>query len=176
MATEETSIATIDQCRSEDGSSRPTLLRVGNVYSFFFFVSGKPVAKARPRTTRSGHTYTPDSTVTWEQSIGWQVREQLSRLASEGISLPLPFEGRVIIDMRFNFDKPKSTPKKVKHKLKKPDYDNLAKSITDVLQAGGMGIGLFRDDSQVTDCTITKRFSSEGHPQGVEIELCCWVG
>lgn len=147
---------------------------MGSVYNFYFFVAGKPVAKARARTTRSGHTYTPASTVTWEQSIGWQVREQLSRLAAEGVSLPLPLEGRVIIEMRFNFDKPKSTPKKVKHKLKKPDYDNLAKSITDALQAGEMGVGVFRDDSQVTDCVILKRFSSAEHPQGVEIDLCCW--
>lgn len=102
------------------------------------------------------------------------MREQLSRLVVEGITLPTPFDGRVIIEMRFNFDKPKSTPKKVQHKLKKPDYDNLAKSITDVLQAGGMGVGIFRDDSQVTDCIILKRFSSEGHPQGVEIDLYCW--
>lgn len=174
MASEKASITAADQVGSGVGAYRPTLLKVGSVYNFFFFVSGKPIAKARPRTTKTGHTYTPDTTVTWEQSIGWQVREQLSRLAADGVRIPMPLEGRVIAEMRFNFDKPKSTPKRVQHKLKKPDYDNLAKSITDVLQAGDMGVGVFRDDSQVTDCIILKRFASEGHPQGVEIELHCW--
>jgi len=133
------------------------------------------VAKARPRTTRTGQTYTPATTVTWEQNVGWQVRQQIASIAAEGIQLPTPFHGRVLIEMRFNFTKPKSTPKKVKHKLKKPDYDNLAKSITDVLQASEGGVGIFHDDSQVTDAVILKRFADESHPEGVEIELTCWL-
>lgn len=174
MATQEAPDLEADAQRFELGKGAGALL-IGNVCQLSLFVSGKPVAKARPRTTRTGHTYTPDNTATWEQHVGWQVREQLSRLVVQGVSLPMPFTGRVVITMRFNFDKPKSTPKKVKHKLKKPDFDNLAKSITDVLQAGHYGVGVFQDDSQITDAVILKRFSDDEHPQGVEIELTCWL-
>jgi Holliday junction resolvase RusA-like endonuclease len=170
MATQEASIHQVDPQRPTSSNGVGAVLS-GSVCHLSFFIEGKPVAKARPFTTRTGHTFTPEKTVTWEQSIGWQVREQLARIASEGTQLPLPFLGRVIVDMRFNFDKPKGTPKGVTHKLKKPDYDNLAKSITDALQT----IGVFKDDAQITDGFIKKRFSDDEHPQGVEIELTCWV-
>lgn len=123
----------------------------------------------------TGVTYTPAGTVTWEQTIGWQVRKQLAGFAASGLALPMPFLGRVIIGMRFNFTKPTSTPKRVTHKLKKPDYDNLAKCVTDALQVSEGGIGVFRDDSQVTDAIILKRFAEPDHPEGVEIDLTCWV-
>lgn len=153
--------------------SHPRAAQVGNAYSLSLFVSGKPIAKARPRVNRStGRAYTPETTVTWEQSVGWQVREQLTRISIEqGLRLPLPFQGRVVIDMRFNFVKPRGTPKRVQHKLKKPDYDNLAKGVTDALQT----VGLYRDDAQVTDATVRKRFADEAHPEGVEIEVTAWA-
>lgn len=174
MAGQEASIDSLDSgwaASSRDGRAVLT----DSLCHLSLFVQGKPVAKARPRTTRLGQTYTPAGTVTWEQDVGWQVREQLTRIAVDGVRLPMPFEGRVIIEMRFNFIKPKSTPKKVQHKLKKPDYDNLAKSITDVLQASEGGVGIFRDDSQVTDAIISKRFADSEHPEGVEIQLTCWL-
>lgn len=121
---------------------------------------------------KTGQTYTPENTVNWEQSVGWQVREQLTRIMmQDGVKLPLPIKGRVMADLRFNFTKPKSTPKRVTDKLTKPDFDNLAKSIMDALQ----NIGFYQDDNLVTDCTIRKRFADDEHPEGVEVELTCWL-
>ena len=34
-----------------------------------FTVPGNPVGKARPRMTRSGHAYTPDKTVSYENLV-----------------------------------------------------------------------------------------------------------
>lgn len=76
----------------------------------------------------------------------------------------------MIVNLRFNFTKPKSTPKKVTNKLTKPDWDNLAKGVMDALQ----NLGLYRDDAQVTDCTTCKRFADADHPEGVEIDVTAW--
>lgn len=170
MATEAAPLDQADPGGDED-RDYPSALLVGSTCLLRFLVTGKPVAKARPRVTRNGHTYTPETTVTWEQNVGWQVREQLTRIQVErGVKPTLPFEGRVILDLRFNFTKPKSTPKKVTSHLKRPDYDNLAKGVTDALQ----NLGLFKDDSQITDCTVRKRFATQDHPEGVEIEVTAW--
>lgn len=154
----------------------PSLQVVGAVASLSLFIAGKPEPKGRPRFARRGErvvTFTDDTTLTWEQSIGWQVKEGLLRLSmvDDGQSLNLPFSERVICVLRFNFDKPVSTPKKVRFPTKsRTDVDNLAKAVLDALQA----VGVLRNDSIVTDLTACKRYSDPEHPQGVEIELIGW--
>lgn len=170
MASQAAPIPQVDPGGPASGKYGSAFL-VGSIYVVTFFIPGKPIGKQRPRTTKTGHTYTPEKTRTWESHCGWELRQQMTRISYEqGIQLP-KFTERVVVDMRFNFDKPKSTPKRVTQKLKKPDYDNLAKSITDALQ----NVGFYKDDALVTDCMIRKRFSDENHPQGVEIELTCWT-
>ena len=171
MASQAASVPLAHSGGSAPREFRPSVLRVGSVYVVSFFISGKPVAKQRPRTTKTGHTYTPENTRTWESHVGWELREQMTHISfQQGVQLP-KFEGRVVVDMRFNFVRPKSTPKKVVHKLKKPDYDNLAKSITDSLQ----NVGFYKDDALITDCMMRKRFADDEHPEGVELELTCWT-
>lgn len=154
---------------------------MGDLASFTFFISGKPIGKGRPRfravpNRNGGHfvqTYTPKATREWEQEIGEQVGIVLARLRSKGAlrDIELPLSGRVILNLRFNLPKPKSAPKKLRFQKKKPDLDNLDKALIDALSS----IGLIKDDNIVTDISTCKRFATDAHPMGVEVELTGWL-
>ena len=147
----------------------------GSVASLEFFVEGKPISKARPRTVRNGGktwTYTPKTTVDWESTIAYAARQQMAAISMEDdTEITLPFEGRVIVSLTFYFDKPKSYPKKVRHHLKKPDLDNLAKSVLDALE----NARFVKNDNIVTDLMLSKRYTLNGEPQGVLIEITGWM-
>lgn len=143
---------------------------------FSFRVFGKPVGKDRPRFRRRGkyvQTYTPKNTVEWEQEIGEQVGVCLARFRAGGHlqELDLPLKGRLMVSMRFNVAKPDSAPKSEVHRLKKPDLDNLEKCVLDALQS----IQLIEDDKTVTDMASCKRYATDDHPEGVEIEVTGWL-
>ena len=162
----------------QGGWITPKWQRVGNVCSFSFTALGKPVPKARPRVVRNkdtgfSQTFTPDSTVNWEQSIGWQVKQALAWIHANhpGELEGLPYTGRIMCDMRFNVRRPASTPKKVQYPMKGADIDNLAKSVLDALQ----NVNVIQDDKTVTDIQACKRFEEDGHPEGVEVEITAWL-
>lgn len=75
-----------------------------------------------------------------------------------------PFTGPVTLRICFNMQMPKawSKTKRVEalsHVVlptKRPDLDNLCKAILD-----GFGGTLYKDDSQITDLIVTKRYASE---------------
>lgn len=146
-------------------------------------LQGDPKPKGRPRsrvvTPKDGgkpwvQVYSDEQTASWEETVGWQVRQQLLEWTMDGTpgELVLPLSGRTLVEMRFNVNKPASTPKKVEYPLKKPDIDNLAKSVLDGLTK----MGLLKDDNIVTDMNICKRYVEEGHPLGVEVEITSWTG
>ncbi len=156
----------------------PSAFLTGKIAEISLFVSGEPVPKGRPRFRRlpnSTHvqTYTDQRTATYEQSVGWQVRDQITRLTVAGqlAGIELPLCGRVLISLRFNFVKPKSYPKKRNTHLVKPDFDNLAKSVRDALQT----VAVIKDDTLITDATVQKRYEEPGHPEGVEIKIVGWL-
>lgn len=117
--------------------------------------------------------YTPSTTTQWEQEIGAQVGIVLARLRAKGAlkGIEMPLSGRVILNLRFNLPKPKSAPKKLRFQKKKPDLDNLDKSLIDALSS----IDLIKDDNIVTDISTCKRFATDEHPMGVEVELTGWL-
>lgn len=171
MAAEVTQVPTGDY-----GRPRPVAEVVGRVTLLSFFIDGKPQPKGRPRAARRGEgvtVYTDETTLNWEQNVGWQVKQQLTALSLEpgGGEVHLPFRGRVVADIRFNFERPASTPKKVQFPVKnRTDVDNLAKAILDSLQ----NVGVLANDNIVTDMDTRKRFVEPGHPQGVEVVLTAW--
>ena len=120
------------------------------------YVAGQPVGKARPRVTRSGRVYTPTKTMKAEASI-----QDAAREAMQGQQ---PLEGPVYVSAAFNMEIPTSWTKGKQSKARsdelmptaKPDLDNLAKTILDALN----GI-VYRDDSQVVQMAISKRYSDE---------------
>lgn len=131
-----------------------------------FVIYGEPVAKGRPRFRNVGsfvQTYTPQKTLSYENLVKVSFDEQVTH---KEVIL-----GEVGAVIKAYFSIPKSTSKK-KSKLmddgyvnptKKPDLDNLAKTVLDALNGRA-----FKDDSQITHMLVEKHYS---HNPRVEVEI-----
>jgi len=123
-----------------------------------FKIIGIPVPKGRPRFFRMGKgvgTYTPDKTRSWENMIRLQaIQYKPTKL----------WEGPIIMNLVFLMPRPKSLPKKVLYHVKKPDIDNLAKSLKDALQNI-----IYRSDSQIVTLNLEKKYAQGEH--GVEVTM-----
>lgn len=119
-------------------------------------IDGAPVAKGRPRLGRYG-TYTPKKTQEYEEYV------KMCWVAKYGSIQPSeqPLEMNIVFYMPI----PKSYSKKqraemlngrIKH-TKKPDIDNLIKSVLDALN----GLA-YADDSQIIKVTAVKRYAETG--------------
>lgn len=103
-----------------------------------FTIPGTAISKARPRTTKRGNRaimYTPDKTKNYEN----YVKLVAAQYAPEEL-LVNPLD----IELEFYLQRPKSLPKKIQHHVKKPDIDNLAKSVMDAME----GV-IYVNDAQV---------------------------
>lgn len=158
-------------------SGYPAAFVAGRAISLSLFVPGEPVAKGRPKakviTPKGGKPfpqfYTPKETADWEAHVAETVKEQVKAIpvqADQDFVLPFK-ECRILVVLRFNLTKPVSYPKRIIYPTKKPDSDNLEKAILDGLVLGRI-IG---DDALITDTMHFKRYASEEHPAGVEIDL-----
>jgi Holliday junction resolvase RusA-like endonuclease len=113
--------------------------------------------------------YTDKKTVEYEEHVGQQALIQLRTVEVDGdedFTLPVR-DCRIIASLRFNFEKPKSYPKSIVHMTKKPDIDNLIKTVLD----GLVKHGVIEDDNCVTDLSLSKRYATPDHPVGVEVDL-----
>jgi Holliday junction resolvase RusA-like endonuclease len=80
-----------------------------------------------------------------------------------GEQLPIARPDALRVEAFFYFDRPKSKSKSLYHKTTKPDIDKLARSLMD-----GMTGVVFEDDSQVSQCWVSKFF---GSPSRVEVRI-----
>ena len=128
-------------------------------FTVFMTIDGKPEPKGRPRFRRVKNfvqTYTPAKTKNYED----KVRD----VAKQAMGEHEPLETPVGIQMSIKLPVPKSYSKKRtsdclnKYEMptKKPDWDNVAKAITDALN----GIA-YVDDSQIVSATVHKMYSME---------------
>ena len=115
-------------------------------------VLGKPIAKARARVTKSGFSYTPEPTVSYENLIklAWQESQQ-AKLPDVELSASLFFEFQIPKNKLSKFNKGVCIPH-----TSKPDLDNLAKLILDALN----GLA-YTDDSQISFLQVSKIYSNE---------------
>lgn len=127
-----------------------------------FKYRGEAVGKGRPRVTRRGnhvHTYTPEKTRLFEDAMRFEL------LASTCEKTPIyereiPLKAVVKIGTKI----PKSYSNKKREKClsgeivptKKPDIDNILKSIFDALCGYAM-----EDDSQIIEIIAEKTYSEE---------------
>lgn len=125
-----------------------------------FTVYGTPKGKARPRfvRTKAGvRTYTPKQTETYQNSI---LEAYLD--SCKGTKLNGPIWARINV----YFAIPKSTPKKARSGMewydKKPDVDNLVKSVLDALNKHA-----YDDDKQIVALMVNKRY---GEPR-IEVKM-----
>lgn len=120
-------------------------------------VPGKPVGKARSRSTRSGHHYTPQATENAQAWIRGCVHEQAGR--------PM-LSGAVGVYVEAVFPVPRSWSKRKQADALagrllhtgKPDWDNVGKLVADACT----GL-LWQDDSQVAQATVRKRYGAAPH-------------
>ena len=133
-----------------------------------FKIEGKPVPQGRPRAARMGagvRMYDPPKSKAYKQMVSAKVRSYMKINGIQTITEP------IAVHLNFYFTPPKSYSKKriraieAKEELftKKPDLDNLAKSILD-----SCNNLLFKDDSQIVGLTIGKHY---GHEDYVDVKV-----
>lgn len=126
-------------------------------------IPGKVVGKQRPKFSRQGNfvkTYTPEKTVNYENWVKmcWMNSGQEK------------MQGNIIAVIVARFMIPQSFSKKKRNELnekpcpKKPDCDNIAKSILDALN----GIA-YDDDAQIVDLSVSKVYSAT--EEGIDLYL-----
>jgi len=122
-----------------------------------FTIPGPPHGKGRPRFARRGNfvaTYTDAKTASYEDQVRFYA------LQAMGSSEPLKTALEAFIYIRLPV--PKSYPKKraeaclngSEWPCKKPDWDNVAKSICDAMNSI-----IFVDDSQIVECHVRKVYA-----------------
>lgn len=132
---------------------------------YTFWVAGEPVAKSRPRASVvKGHAklYTPKKTANYEAKVALAFAQQFedatpsTKPLSVSIDCCFPLNKS---DFRRNGEPNTRGQNKlwgfIRH-TKKPDCDNIAKSILDGLN----GIA-FIDDSQITRLSVAKRYGQK---------------
>ena len=135
-----------------------------------FVIEGTPQPQGRPRAVRMGagvRMYDPPKSKAYKQMVSDKVRSYMKINGIQTITEP------IAVHLNFYFTPPKSYSKKriraieAKEELftKKPDLDNLAKSILD-----SCNNLLFEDDSQIVALTISKHYGKEDYVD-VKVEV-----
>jgi Holliday junction resolvase RusA-like endonuclease len=131
-----------------------------------FTVDGTPHGKGRPRFRRFGNfvqTYTDSKTKSYETLV--------KEAAKQAMGSSEPLEGPVRLDLIIRLPVPKSYSKKRsmdclmsrEWPTKKPDWDNVAKSVADA-----MNDIVFLDDTQIVIARVVKTYSEEA---GVDVQV-----
>lgn len=133
-------------------------------FTVAFTIDGIPHGKGRPRFRRFGNfvqTYTDAKTKSYETLV--------KESAKKAMGSSPPLEGPVKLDLIIRLPVPKSYPKKrlaaclsgAEWPTKKPDWDNVAKSVADA-----MNDIVFLDDTQIVIARVVKTYSAEA---GVDV-------
>jgi Holliday junction resolvase RusA-like endonuclease len=126
--------------------------------SIAFTVLGEPVGKARPIVTRFA-TYTPQATVLYENLVKTEYRRQCGdRRFPDGQPLRMEVGAYYQIPASASKKKREQMQEGTVRPMKKPDWDNVGKIISDALN----GLA-YRDDVQIVECRITKLYA--GRPR-----------
>lgn len=123
-----------------------------------FHIDAEPVPKGRPKFSKVGgfmRAYTPKATSDYESIV--------RATAQQAMGSTDPLETPVGVYLYIRLPIPQSHSKKrqeaclsgLEKPIKKPDIDNLAKSVLD-----GMNGIVWRDDSQIVSLHVTKVYAS----------------
>lgn len=123
-----------------------------------FTAYGLPAPQARPRRVQLPNgrmvTFSPRSRTGWEDLIRWQaLQHRPERL----------LDGPLALKCVFYMPRPKSAPKRREWNDRRPDIDNLFKSVADALK----GL-VFVEDARIARAEVEKRY---GEPPRVEVEV-----
>ena len=120
------------------------------------FFPFEPVPKGRPRFTRSGHAYTPQTTLDYEKKVREYYQSQTDDF----------YDGAIKVRLEFNMPIPKSTTKKNRELIATgvikctthKDIDNLCKAVIDSI----LGVA-YEDDKLITKLTAIKKYATDGN-------------
>lgn len=126
------------------------------MFSITIHLDINPVPKGRPKFSKVGgfvRTYTPKKTSDYETQVREAAKQAMTRE---------PLEGPVAVYLYFRLPIPRSYTKKrqeaclsgSERPTKKPDIDNLAKSVLD-----GLNGVIWHDDSQIVSLHLTKVYA-----------------
>ena len=111
-----------------------------------FFVEGNPKAQARPRLARYGGTYSP-KTDWYHKTLDTAIKHKPKK----------PIDFPVFLSLSFRMPKPKNINKQKVWHDKRPDYDNLAKAVTDAI----VKADILEDDNVVAMALIEKKYANK---------------
>ena len=120
----------------------------------FARIPGQPVAKGRPRFTKSGHVYPHPVSMRWEAFAAVVLR---SSIGTPMLDQPLKLEVVAYFKRPSNLCRKKDSWRRIPH-TKKPDADNILKNAADALVRAGVVI----DDSVICQMTCTKYYTAKG--------------
>lgn len=128
-----------------------------NLKPVSFIVPGEAVGKGRPRvSTVGGHArmFTPTKTANYETLIAMAAQQAMN--GRDLIAGPVLMEMKIFVSVAASWSKKKTAEalQGLVMPTKKPDADNVLKAICD----GINGI-VFKDDVQVVNVSLSKRFS-----------------
>ena len=124
-----------------------------------YSVPGEPRGKGRPKFARRGNfvkTYTDAKTASYEDQIRFYALQAMGDTKT--------IQGAVRVFISINMAVPKSYSKRrtedclsgSERPLKKPDWDNVAKSVCDAMN----GI-VYVDDTQIVEAHVTKQYADQ---------------
>ena len=130
--------------------------------SIRFSVPCEPKGKSRPRFSGK-FVYTDKKQVSWEQVFSLHADEHRP---------PKPLEGPLSLTVLFIMKRPKRLLRKKDPDCKiacdkKPDLDNMIKSVQDSLN----GQGWWHDDAQIARIVSGKCYSERGMPARIEVQI-----
>jgi len=126
---------------------------------YLITVNGIPKAQPRPRMTKAGHVYTPDSAKAWKEQIIAEFLLHRKPIIDKPVKL--------VVDFLFPFPKSVKNPQGYVPHTIKPDSDNLLKVVMDAATAANVWI----DDSQVYYSHAEKWFYAGASGVTIKIEV-----
>jgi Holliday junction resolvase RusA-like endonuclease len=140
-----------------------------------FFVQGEPKGQPRPRASMFRNAgrprvFDPGTAENWKSLI---------MVEAKAFRDQLPIEGPICLAVEFHFTRPKNHFQIRRGELAgvkaaaplwkeaKPDIDNLLKAVMDALTQ----VGAWRDDAQVCETVVRKKFCELYQAQGAQITI-----
>lgn len=122
-----------------------------------FVIPGVPVGKGRPKFARRGNfvtTYTPEKTAIYENLVKVKAEDAMQgrRIIDSAVSVAISIY--VTPPASWSLKKQREALAGSVYPTSKPDVDNVIKGIFDA-----MNEIVWRDDKQVVDMTVQKRYS-----------------
>ena len=122
-----------------------------------FTVPGQPRGKGRPRFARRGNfvtTYTDAATTTYEDQIRFYALRAMGGYKPLTTALEAFIHVRLLVPQSYSKKRTEACLSGLEWPSKKPDWDNVAKSICD-----GMESIIFVCDSQIVECHVRKVYA-----------------